>query len=228
MESKIEATERLRREGRWDEASAFRDEERKRLKAEGLPRREAAEASWQAMIVKFPPLPGHQPAEPPDTGEFFPIGDESNSTANLSRDILWCYAHLDRRKVTPADAPSAGAWQLLTWARENRSRFFETLLPKAMPKEGPGGQCPECAKRQQAKEQTERLIDLCLQFEGPNADELRRQALQERRLERDTIVCPNCETRFPLKPDEEILLSCRLRERLDQLDHEERIRFGGR
>ena len=56
-ESKIVATERLRREGRWDEASVYRDRVRKELRAQGKPREEAAEAAWQAMREKYPPLP---------------------------------------------------------------------------------------------------------------------------------------------------------------------------
>jgi hypothetical protein len=171
MESKINATDRLRREGRWDEASAFRDAERQRLKGEGLSRQEAAERSWGAMIEKYPPLRPPEPAEPQDTGEFFPIGDQS--TPNLGRDILWCYAHMDHRKATPSDAPSAGAWHLLVWARENRSRFFEMLLPKAIPKDGVFGQCPECEKRKREEVQNQRLIALCEQLEGDD-DAVRR------------------------------------------------------
>jgi hypothetical protein len=36
-----------------------------------------------------------------------------------------------RERVNPEDAPSLGAWALLKWARENRNRFFEQVLPKA-------------------------------------------------------------------------------------------------
>ena len=56
-ESKISATERLRREGRWDEASCYRDDARKKYKAEGMARTEANDAAWEAMIKKFSPLP---------------------------------------------------------------------------------------------------------------------------------------------------------------------------
>jgi hypothetical protein len=55
-ESKIHATERLRREGRWDEASAFRDNVRKRLRADGKPKSEANDLAWEAMIDKYQPL----------------------------------------------------------------------------------------------------------------------------------------------------------------------------
>ena len=36
LESKIAATDRLRQEGRWDEASRFRDTQRSKLKEAGI------------------------------------------------------------------------------------------------------------------------------------------------------------------------------------------------
>ncbi|MDP6557319.1 MAG: hypothetical protein QGG71_21810 [Pirellulaceae bacterium] len=45
MESKITTTERLRREGRWEDASLWRDQERQRLRSEGLSRKESNEKS---------------------------------------------------------------------------------------------------------------------------------------------------------------------------------------
>jgi hypothetical protein len=63
QESKIEATERLRREGLWGEASKFKDAVIKQLRAEGKKRGEAAEEAWVKMAEKFPPLPP-APLEP--------------------------------------------------------------------------------------------------------------------------------------------------------------------
>lgn len=56
MESKIALTHRLYREGRWDDATIARDEERQRLRTEGMNRRESNEASWKWMAEHFPPL----------------------------------------------------------------------------------------------------------------------------------------------------------------------------
>lgn len=56
-ESRIEATPRLQREGRWAEASLFRDQVRSRLRAEGKTRAEANDAAWEAMTEAYPPLP---------------------------------------------------------------------------------------------------------------------------------------------------------------------------
>lgn len=135
-ESKIGITERLRAEGRWDEASTFKDETLRTLRGEGMTKAEAREGAWRRMAEKYPPLE--------DTGEgagVFPIeetaidelvdriGDEQ---PDLVRDTLWAYEHLADRRTKPADAPSAGAWALLGWARRYQNRFFEMVLPKAM------------------------------------------------------------------------------------------------
>ena len=62
MESKIELTHRLEKEGRWEEASLVRDRVRQRLKREGKTRQEANEGAWQEMAKQFPPIPeGHLP-----------------------------------------------------------------------------------------------------------------------------------------------------------------------
>ncbi|MFH1921528.1 MAG: hypothetical protein ABIP48_16815 [Planctomycetota bacterium] len=60
-ESKIDLTERLRREGRWAEASKFKDETVKKLRKEGLKRAEAGEQAWRKMAEVYPPLPAAEP-----------------------------------------------------------------------------------------------------------------------------------------------------------------------
>ncbi|MCX7429147.1 MAG: hypothetical protein NTW96_26415 [Planctomycetia bacterium] len=139
-ESKIALTERLRREGRWEEASRFKDT--RDFRAKGLKRSEAGPAAWEAMATAFPPLgtePGTIPGATP--GHDDEIDDDLIDLAggqpfDFARDVVWVYGHLDDRAMTPKDAPSAGAWGLLTWARRNLSRFFETVLPKASKVEG--------------------------------------------------------------------------------------------
>jgi hypothetical protein len=64
-ESKIDLTERLRREGRWVEACKFKDETVKKLRAEGMKRAEAGEQAWQKMAEAYPPLPPPKPAPEP-------------------------------------------------------------------------------------------------------------------------------------------------------------------
>jgi hypothetical protein len=55
-ESKITLTDRLRREGRWEQACIFRDHKRREFRASGMSKAEAREAAWEAAAAAFPPL----------------------------------------------------------------------------------------------------------------------------------------------------------------------------
>jgi len=156
-ESKIELTERLRREGRWEEATRFKDEVLRKLRSDGMTKADAAEEAWRRMAAQYPPLAniGESVPEAPDAtaGEPWPtqrprgtehdtehdididalldrIGDGRPS--DLVQDTLWVYENLANRRIKASDAPSCGAWALLEWARQYRNRFFEQVLPKAM------------------------------------------------------------------------------------------------
>ena len=120
-ESKIAATDRLRREGRWEEASLYKDKIRTELKAKGIPRKEANEESWKKMAETFPPQDGEQ--------------DELASrsafgTVDVARDAGWVYRHLDP-SIETEDAPSSGALGLLRWARSNPRAFLKTFFPQS-------------------------------------------------------------------------------------------------
>ncbi|MFA7176718.1 MAG: hypothetical protein WC114_05685 [Smithellaceae bacterium] len=149
-ESKIDLTDRLRREGRWAEASAFKDEVIREMRSFGHDRISAKEKGWEEMERLFPPLPPAAEEEDDPAAEEgfeeFPAVDEEAVEAMLDRadkgvsavdlfgDIRWVYSQLENKRVQPAQAPSAGAWSLLLWARKYQSRFFEQLLPKALAK----------------------------------------------------------------------------------------------
>ena len=107
----------------------------------------------EAMRV---PLPGPESIEEADARlsreETFAIDRmiqrqvKEGGEADLIRDILWAYRGLDWRNARVQDAPSAGAWSLLKWAREYRNRFFEQMLPKALAakeREKDGGEAEE-------------------------------------------------------------------------------------
>ncbi|HUE71420.1 MAG TPA: hypothetical protein VMP01_11100 [Pirellulaceae bacterium] len=135
-ESKIAATDRLRKEGRWDEASRFRDDVRKKLREEGLARNEASEKAWQSMLDKFPPN-----QEPANTRSLprLEIDDESlkalaertrDKRVNLDEDIIWAYLNLRNEKVCLETAPSMGALTMLDYAREFPDNFYRNVLTK--------------------------------------------------------------------------------------------------
>lgn len=134
-ESKVVAMDRLRQDGRWNEASEFRDRVRKELRASGMNRSQAAEEAWVRMIAEYPPLDGDSNEElvdqaiwPPDLTE----EDEqealvaiSGRNADFDRDFVWAYSQLGKANLTPRDAPSAPAWFLLKYGNSARSEFLK-------------------------------------------------------------------------------------------------------
>ena len=86
------------------------------------------------MLAKYQPL-----ARLDDADEYADVWIEDNDARpgdvnrpDLAGDVLWAYQNLARRSVHPKDAPNAGAWALLSWARRYRNRFFEVLFRKAL------------------------------------------------------------------------------------------------
>ena len=147
-ESKIDLTERLRREGRWSEASKFKDAKLAEFRANGMKRTEAAEAAWTAIADAYPPLAAAEPvaktpeAKPTDAPPI-PWSDLPTE-ANFDDEVLWVHQqyiliveetprgriiHWDRATTEP---PSTGACSLARWAAENRTAFYKDLLPKTM------------------------------------------------------------------------------------------------
>jgi hypothetical protein len=139
IESKSQATDRLRREGRWDQACTLREEKRLAFRRSGMKRPDAVAAAWKAMIEAFPPLPTAV-VEPVETREpdaidaeslAMLLSRESATTTDLIDEVAWVYDFVGDERVEPRDAPSLGAWSLLGWARDNRSKFYELIWPKA-------------------------------------------------------------------------------------------------
>lgn len=65
---------------------------------------------------------------------FEEMGEEWASVSDpdeFVRDVLWVYTAIERR-VTEKQAPSAGAWTLLKYARENKDRYFAAVYPKSL------------------------------------------------------------------------------------------------
>jgi hypothetical protein len=146
------------------------------------------------MIDAFPPLPVEEipTAASYEAVELLDI-DSNDDRPDMSRDILWVYENLVRERVNPEDAPSLGAWAQLKWARENRNRFFEQVLPKAK------------ATEKEAEEDEARLAD------RPDLRRLRQIRVGQilatvRRRKRQTIIPAARYTRLrwalpmPLRP----------------------------
>jgi hypothetical protein len=134
--SKIELTERLRREGRWGEASKFKDEALSQYRAKGAKRGDASEAAWEAMEQAYPPIAAVATTGDTDAEEATDTRVQGLSeipadwpqlpaNASLQAEIGWCQAnrlwvveeksngatvvHLDLAR-TPAPSWSALGW----------------------------------------------------------------------------------------------------------------------
>ena len=140
-ESQIVATDRLRREGRWEEASLFRDESRKQLRAEGKSKAEAREASWTAMLAKYPPLPAEACGEDESKTEATQVelaelvARTEGQEAFLVDDLQWAYENHLNNSITPQDAPSRGAWMTMKFARSSPNKFMELVFGKLLPRQ---------------------------------------------------------------------------------------------
>jgi hypothetical protein len=131
-ESKIEATDRLRQEGRWDKASQFKDEVIKRLRADGKTKSVASEEAWAEMIDQYPPL--STPEKPSDDLDLSDADDTlldrlAAVEIDWGRDVRWCYSNLEHPRVRIRSAPSLAAWGLLKIARADPAKFVTTILP---------------------------------------------------------------------------------------------------
>ncbi len=132
QESKATATDRLRREGRWNEASKFKDETIANQRREGMGRQDAQAAGWTAMLEKFAPAPNSGENGELATYDPATINLPDSSPASFLTDAFWVYNQLGKGSVTAAEAPSSGSWALLRWAKRNEDRFFEQIMPKAL------------------------------------------------------------------------------------------------
>ena len=169
-ESKAELTDRLRREGRW-EAFVKRREE---LKVEGVP---AKEAWWQAA-TEYPPQNGHGPDGPPPKMDLSAL--KGKPSVSVVPAATWAFEYLDADWVTPADAPSLGAWSLRDWARSNiatRTEFYRLFAAKlVLPLQEKARQAEEerQEKRQKASARWNDPIDQLL-GDRKRADSVERQ-----------------------------------------------------
>jgi hypothetical protein len=134
-ESRIAATDRLRREGRYQEAAAFRDEKRRELREAGAGRHEAVEQSWLAMIDRFPPLEVNSSVVQSRDTSFHLVGAvrarSREAEPSPIDDVVWVYDHLGDEEIAADAFPGLGALSLWRWARANRASFYERLWPKA-------------------------------------------------------------------------------------------------
>ena len=124
--SKSSLIERWKREGRWEDIDIEKNARIKELRSSGILKAAAGEQAWQEMADKYPPI---EPKQEPKT--FEPIADLAGDNGDFVAAAQWAFDNL-ARDVEPKDAPSAGAWSLLKWARNSEDDFFKSIMPKAL------------------------------------------------------------------------------------------------
>ena len=91
-------------------------------------------SAWREAEEAFPPL-----AKPELDGDAMTpeevkelLAKPEFETVDLADDVLWVYGAMDNKQARAKDAPTRGVWSMLKWARNQRDRFFEHLLPRAL------------------------------------------------------------------------------------------------
>ena len=96
-ESKVELMDRLRREGRWSEASKFKDAALADFRAKGMTRDEAGAAAWEAMEKAYPPRSAEDVVV--DAGRVRGLQEipsdwpDLPSNASLQAELRWCQSN---------------------------------------------------------------------------------------------------------------------------------------
>ena len=120
-ESTTEFTERVKGEGRFDEFKAFRQA----LEGRGAGKKE----SWEQAAAQFGwEAPGGSSSRRKSTP--IVVDDSVDSSvfagkkSNLRSDYQWVYENVSVGGLSASDAPSAGAWGLLQFARDDPRSFY--------------------------------------------------------------------------------------------------------
>ena len=154
------------------EAQRRREQIRTRLRAEGVPRRQANERSWAELAELYPPPTRPVPApapEPPPPGEHYQDADGGYL------DVLdWCCKalgwHEVGKPISRLDAPGPRSWGLYIWAAtdtKSRKEFF-SLWTAAHKRESSGED--ESAMAEESRRQMAELEAMLVELRGVPAD----------------------------------------------------------
>ena len=140
-ESRIETTDRLRRQGKWEEASRFKDQAKQRHRDAGKSRQESNRLAWEAVQEKFPPVP-------PEAEELLdrvmavrhpPRGQDGEDDEELQFQGVWFAHHMVRVLTQYFHIPDANK----RWAS---CLITECLVENAGPDSRGGGKA-NCSTR---------------------------------------------------------------------------------
>jgi hypothetical protein len=136
VETKIEITRRLQLAGQWEAASAFKEECRRRLRAEKIPRGEANERAWDEMRRRYPPL-GSQHEQPATLADVASVDADDEPaqtpleslrskltgpiTLDVAAELAWAIDVTDDATASYHNAPTLGAWIILQSLRHDHT-----------------------------------------------------------------------------------------------------------
>lgn len=125
---KLAIAHRLQRQGDWAEAVERREE----LRAIGMTPAEF----WPILDAEFPPLDvdeeetdADEPkydASPVELAELLERTEQL--PINVKDDLMWVYQSRGRKNLSPRDAPSLGAWDMLQYSRTNRPKYIDLVF----------------------------------------------------------------------------------------------------
>lgn len=135
-EGKADASRRIRREGRWEAASAFKDKVVTKLRKDGMKRAESNVEGWKRMIAEYPPLPmadkqkpnqsDDKPASQAETIDQRVLSNLPDSTVDdFQLDVLWVLDHLAHPGPDFTGAPSKASVGLYFWAKRSPDKFMD-------------------------------------------------------------------------------------------------------
>jgi len=124
-ESKAELTDRLRREGRFDEFKKRRE----KLKAEGIPANEA----WYQAAAEFPPPNGHASSGATSKHDLIPWSKGRRTVNEAEDDFDWLLRALSVDVPPRAGARRPRLYRLLQLMRQDRQllgEFYRLILKR--------------------------------------------------------------------------------------------------
>jgi hypothetical protein len=124
--SSAELAALLKKDGRWDEFKAFRQAAESRGNSKKQSYTMAAKQFGYDLGTSSPPTSNPPPAEgvPELPSRYAKKEEFGGEGSSLKQDYQWVYDNLAVEDVTPAEAPSSGAWGLLQFARTDPKSFY--------------------------------------------------------------------------------------------------------
>lgn len=182
-------SQRLQREGRYDEFMSERAEIQQEKRANGVPRAIALSESWREAAERFPPQPVDEKEQKPKPGKVSYLTAEeveildAKPDPSFTEEVQWVYDNFANKDVRPVDALATSTWGLLQWARGSQVKFYGDLVPKFIA--APQEEADKAAKAQKG-ESSDKLLELTAKLQEEAAAGRAR-----------TVTCPKCQTEVP-------------------------------